>query len=458
MLGRHTAAGRRTALTVFGALVLSGVTSAAAAGPPPAPVPASTAAQTVGADRPSTAVLRALERDLKLKPGQAADRLVNEAEAGARAGRLRNSLGERFAGAWLRGTTAAELTVATTRASDVSAIQAQGAKAAVVKRTLSELRAVKEKLDKAATRVKTRDTPVWYVDVPTNRVVVQATKRSAATAFIKNAGVQDEGVGIRVSAQRPRLLADLVGGQAYYIEGTARCSIGFSVTKGDQQGFASAGHCGDQGDSTTGSNMAAQGTFQASTFPGKDMSWVGVNSDWTATADVEGEDGERTQVTGSVQALVGASICRSGSTTGWHCGTIEQHDTSVSYSQGTVDGVTETTVCAEPGDSGGPYLSGSQAQGVTSGGSGDCTDGGTTFYQPINPILSDFGLVLKTAAAQKGASAPKDNGAVDTWAAGRVYEAGATVTHAGVRYQCLQTHQAQGRWSPVATPALWQKV
>lgn len=458
MLGRHTAAGRRTALTVFGALVLSGVTSAAAAGPPPAPVPASTAAQTLGADRPPAAVLRALERDLKLKPGQAAERLVNEAEAGVRAGRLRNSLGERFAGAWLRGTTAAELTVATTRAADVAAIEAQGAKAAVVKRPLSELRAVKTKLDSTAGRVKTRDTPVWYVDVPTNRVVVQATKRSAANAFIKAAGVRGKGVGVRVSAQRPRLLADLVGGEAYYIEGTARCSIGFSVTKDEQEGFASAGHCGNEGDSTSGSNMAAQGTFEASTFPGKDMSWVGVNSNWTATADVEGEDGERTQVTGSVQALVGASICRSGSTTGWRCGTIEQHDTSVTYSEGTVNGVTETTVCAEPGDSGGPYLSGSQAQGVTSGGSGDCTDGGTTFYQPINPILSDFGLVLKTAAAQKGAPAPQDNGAVAAWAAGRVYEVGSTVTHAGVRYQCLQSHQAQGRWSPVATPALWQKV
>ena len=334
MLGRHTAAGRRTALTVFGALVLSGVTSAAAAGPPPAPVPASTAAQTLGADRPPAAVLRALERDLKLKPGQAAKRLVNEAEAGVRAGRLRNSLGERFAGAWLRGTTAAELTVATTHAADVTAIKAQGAKAAVVKHPLSELRAVKEKLDSTAGRVKTRDTPVWYVDVPTNQVVVQATKRSAANAFIKAAGVGGKGVAVRVSAQRPRLLADLVGGEAYYIEGTARCSIGFSVTKGEQQGFASAGHCGSEGDSTSGSNMAAQGTFEASTFPGKDMSWVGVNSDWTATADVKGEDGERTQVTGSVQALVGASICRSGSTTGWHCGTIEQHDTSVSYSAG----------------------------------------------------------------------------------------------------------------------------
>lgn len=457
MLGRHTA-GRRAALTALGALVLTGVAPAASAAPPPAPLPASTAAQTVGADRPPAALLRALERDLKLKPGQAAQRLVNEAEAGARAGRLRNALGERFAGAWVRGATSAELTVATTRAADVSAIRAQGAKAAVVKRTLTELQAVKKKLDKASARVRTRNTPVWYVDVRANRVVVQATKRSAATAFIKAAGVEGEGVGVRVSAVRPRLLEDLIGGDAYYIEGSARCSIGFSVTKDEQQGFATAGHCGSRGDTTAGSNMAAQGTFQASTFPGKDMAWVGVNSSWAATPDVEGEDGQKTQITGSVQALVGASVCRSGSTTGWRCGTIEQHDTSVSYSEGTVDGVTQTTVCAEPGDSGGPYVSGSQAQGVTSGGSGDCRDGGTTFYQPINPILSEFGLVLKTAPAQSGTPAPEDNEAAETWAEGRVYEVGTTVTHAGVRYQCLQSHQAQGAWSPVATPALWQRL
>ena len=453
MLGRHTAAGRRAALTVLGTLVLTGVPSAVAAEPPPA----SNAAHTVGADRPPAAVLRAMERDLKLKPGEAAERLVNEAEAGARAGRLRNALGKHFAGAWVRGATSAELTVATTHAADVSAIRAQGAKATVVKRPLTELQAVKKKLDAAATRTKTRDTPVWYVDVPANKVVVQATKRAAATAFIKAAGLQGKGVGIRLSEQRPRLLDDVVGGDAYYIENSARCSIGFAVTKDEKQGFASAGHCGDQGDSTTGFNMADQGTFQTSNFPGKDMSWVAVNSNWTATADVKGEGGQRTQVTGSVQALVGASICRSGSTTGWHCGTIQQHDTSVSYSEGTVDGVTQTTVCAEPGDSGGPYVSGSQAQGVTSGGSGNCTSGGTTFYQPINPILSEFGLVLKTAAAQSGAPAPQDN-AADTWVAGRVYEAGTTVTHEGVRYQCLQTHQAQGVWSPVATPALWQKL
>ncbi|MEU6474175.1 alpha-lytic protease prodomain-containing protein [Streptomyces massasporeus] len=455
MVHRHAVTGRRVALTALGALVATGIPAAVAAEPTPAAGPLPSAAQTLGADKPSAPMLRALERDLGLTPAQASRRLVNEAEAGTRAGLLRNALGERFAGAWLRGTTSQELMVATTDAADVPAIKAQGATAAVVKKPLADLRAAKQKLDAAAARVSTRETPLWYVDIPANRVVVEAGTKAAAAAFVKAAGLDGKSVSVKGTKNRPRLLEDLTGGDAYYIDGTARCSIGFSVTKGEQEGFASAGHCGKPGAKTTGYNQAAQGTFQASTFPGKDMSWVAVDDPWTATPNVKGEGGQTVEITGSVQALVGAAVCRSGSTTGWHCGKVEQHDTSVSYAEGKVDGLTRTTVCAEPGDSGGPYVSGVQAQGVTSGGSGDCTTGGTTFYQPINPLLSDFGLTLKTAEAET--AAPQGNVA-QTWAAGRVYEAGVTVTHAGVRYQCLQTHQAQGPWAPAGTPALWQRV
>ncbi|GGL64308.1 serine protease [Streptomyces fumigatiscleroticus] len=457
-IGRHGAAGRRTALTALGALVLSGIPPAAAAVPPPAPGPPPTAAQTLGADRPPAEVVRALQRDLRLTPAQAARRLVNEAEAGTRAGRLRNSLGTHFAGAWLKGPTSAELTVATTDAADVSAIRAQGAKAAVVTTALSRLQAVKKQLDAAAVRTEAADTPVWYVDVPANRVVLQAVSRTAADAFLTSAGIEKRGVDVRVSPDRPRLLENIVGGDAYYIDNTARCSVGFSITKDGQQGFASAGHCGKPGAKTTGFNKADQGTFKASAFPGKDMSWVAVNQGWTATADVKAEGDKKAQISGSVVALVGAAVCRSGSTSGWHCGKIEQHDTSVHYAEGTVDGLTRTTVCAEPGDSGGPFVAGSQAQGTTSGGSGDCKSGGTTFYQPVNPVLSDFKLKLKTTSAQADTPEPADGGVADAWATGRIYDVGATVIHAGVRYQCLQSHQAQGVWSPEGTPALWQRL
>ncbi|WP_320773618.1 carbohydrate-binding protein [Streptomyces sp. CRN 30] len=460
MVHRHAVAGRRAALTVLGALALSGLPPAVAADPPPTPARVPSAAQTLGADRPSPEVLRALQRDLGLTPSQAAARLVNEAEAGTRAGRLHNTLGPRFAGAWLGGTTSAELTVATTDAADVAAIEAQGAKAAVVRKALRELKAVKSKLDASAARVSTLDTPVWYVDVPANRVMVQATNRPAAEAFLKAAGVAVQDVGIRVSATRPRALADLRGGDGYYIADSVRCSVGFSVMSAatQKQGFVSAGHCGKAGDKTTGYDKSELGAFEGSVFPGADMSWVGVTSSWTATPQVKGLGNEMVQVAGSAQSLVGASVCRSGSTTGWHCGAVEQHGVSVSYGQGTVNGLSQTTVCAEPGDSGGSFISGTQAQGVTSGGSGDCTSGGTTYYQPVNPILQQYTLTLKTATGSAETPGPQDSGAADSWATSRVYEVGSTVTYGGVRYQCLQDHQAQGAWAPASTPALWQRL
>ncbi|WP_238695839.1 alpha-lytic protease prodomain-containing protein, partial [Streptomyces sp. E2N171] len=192
MVLRHARTARRSALVALGALVLAGLPYTAAADAAPAEGPAPGAAQTLGADRPSPHLLSALQRDLKLNEEQASERLVNEAEAGTRAGRLRNSLGERYAGAWLRGTTAEDLTVATTDAQDVAAIEAEGATAQVVERPLAALQAAKEKLDAAAGRVSTADTPVWYVDVVKNQVVVQAVDQAAGAAFVEAAAVAGE--------------------------------------------------------------------------------------------------------------------------------------------------------------------------------------------------------------------------------------------------------------------------
>jgi streptogrisin C len=423
---------------------LSGTAGADGAAPPTA------AASLRTADAPP-ALLRAMQRDLGLDRDQAERRLVNEAEAGAAAGRLRAALGADFAGAWVRGPESATLTVATTDPADVAAIEARGAHAVVVRHSLADLDAAKARLDRAAARVDTTDVPVRYVDVRTNSLVVQAVRADAARSLLAAAGVKAR---VEVSAERPRPLYDLRGGDAYYINNSGRCSIGFPVTRGSQQGFATAGHCGRTGSSTTGSNRVAQGTFQASVFPGNDMAWVATNASWTATPNV---NGSAVQVAGSTQAAVGASVCRSGSTTGWHCGTIQQHNTSVTYPEGTISGVTRTSVCAEPGDSGGSYISGSQAQGVTSGGSGNCTSGGTTFYQPINPILQAYGLTLKTAGSGPGdPGEPGEPGG--TWSAGTVYQAGATVTYGGATYRCLQGHQAQPGWEPPNVPALWQRL
>ncbi|MFE9772392.1 carbohydrate-binding protein [Streptomyces sp. NPDC005931] len=395
-----------------------------------------------------------MERDLGLDREQAERRLVNEAEAGAVAGRLRAALGSDFAGTWVRGAESGTLTVATTDAADVPAIEARGAEATVVSHSLAELEAAKARLDRAADRTGTADAPVRYVDIRSNTVVVEAVRSAAARLLLKAAGVDGDMARVARTAERPRALYDLRGGDAYYMGGGGRCSVGFPVTRGTQQGFATAGHCGRAGTGTSGYNQVAQGSFQGSSFPGRDMAWVATNSSWTATPYVKGAGGANVQVAGSTQAPVGSSICRSGSTTGWHCGTVQQLDTSVTYPEGTVSGVTRTSVCAEPGDSGGAYVSGSQAQGVTSGGSGTCSSGGTTYFQPINPLLQTYGLTLRTTG-DGGPQEPPPGGG--TWAAGTVYQAGATVTYGGATYRCLQTHQAQPGWEPPNTPALWQR-
>ncbi|MCW2877071.1 MAG: streptogrisin [Sphaerisporangium sp.] len=357
---------------------------------------APTGATGTSAVKPPPALVKAMQRDLGITAEQAESRLLNESRLSGVETSARKKLAGAFAGSWLSGPTSSTLTIATTDASASSSITASGAQAKVVTRTLGALDAAKEALDKASAKAP-KSTPVWYVDVKSNSVVVQSSQPAEAEAFIAASGADKAAVRVEQSSEQPRTYYDVRGGDAYYINSSARCSIGFSVTKGSTPGFVSAGHCGSAGNSTTGYNQVAQGTFQGSVFPGSDYSWVAVNSNWTPQPWVNDGSGGNVTVGGSTVAAVGASICRSGSTTGWHCGTVQQLNTSVTYSQGTVSEVTRTNVCAEPGDSGGSFISGSQAQGVTSGGSGDCTSGGTTYFQPVNEILSAYGLTLKTS-------------------------------------------------------------
>ncbi|MFC6679186.1 S1 family peptidase [Nonomuraea ferruginea] len=333
-------------------------------------------------------VIDALERDLGLTERQVVTRLANEQRAAATEATLTASLGDSYGGSWLNAD-ASKLMVATTDAAEAPAIEAKGAQPVVVGRTLAQLTSVKDQLDLAAQKGKT-GASLWYVDVTTNSVVILAATQEAGEALAAAAGVDKGVVKVAVSTESPQPFMDIIGGSAFYI-GSSRCSVGFSVTRGSTPGFVTAGHCGRAGSRTTNPT----GTFQGSSFPGNDYAWVAAPGH-NATPYVRGSGGALVTVRGSTQASVGASICRSGSTTGWRCGTIQQHNASVRYAQGTVSGLTRTSACAQPGDSGGSFISGSQAQGVTSGGSGNCSIGGTTYHQPVNEILSAYGLTLRT--------------------------------------------------------------
>ncbi|MFF4771769.1 alpha-lytic protease prodomain-containing protein [Microtetraspora fusca] len=407
------------------------------------------------APQPPPGVAEAMQRDLGLSAEQAQTRLANEQRAGQTEASLRARLSDSFGGSWLNGPTAS-LVVATTDANAVPGIVATGAEAKVVQHSLAALDGAKEALDRAAAKAP-RTAPVWYVDVRTNSVVVLSSQPAKAEAFVAASGADRSLVRVEQSAEQPRTFYDLRGGDAYYIGSGTRCSIGFPVTRGTTQGFVTAGHCA-VASSTSGSNRVAQGTFQGSSFPVNDYAWVAANSSWTAQPWVY-SNGANLPVRGANVAIEGASVCRSGSTTGWHCGTVQQRNSSVTYQEGTVYEVTRTNVCAEPGDSGGSFISGDQAQGVTSGGTGNCSSGGTTYFQPVGEILSTYGLTLKVEGGGGNPSpSPSNPPGGTTWQANTSYAAGATVTYGGVTYRCLQGHTSMAGWEPPNVPALWQRV
>ncbi|MGX7829447.1 S1 family peptidase [Actinokineospora sp. 24-640] len=343
----------------------------------------------IAEDAVAPELLAAMQRDLGLSADAAMDRLAAEADATRSESRLAAALPTSFGGAWFDAERNV-LVVGVTDAARVGVVRADGAEARVVKHSARTL-------DAAVTRLDAAKAPAgvtgWYVDVKRNAVVVTAAPGTAAAAkaFVAKAGAASTATVVE-STEAPRTLYDVRGGDAYY-PGGSRCSIGFSVSGG----FVTAGHCGSTGTATSGSNRVAQGTVRGSSFPTNDYGWVQVNSSWVPRGVVNRYNGGTVAVRGSSEAPIGASVCRSGSTTGWRCGTIQAKNQTVRYSQGAVYGMTRTNACAEPGDSGGSWISGDQAQGVTSGGSGNCSSGGTTYFQPVNEILGAYGLRLVTS-------------------------------------------------------------
>ncbi|MFI9011058.1 S1 family peptidase [Actinosynnema sp. NPDC053489] len=345
----------------------------------------------------SPGLVTAMRTAFGLTGQQALARVEREARATRALPDARTAAGRSFGGSWFDQDEGV-LVVGVTDAPAAERVRAAGAEPRLVARTAAELDGVKDRVDalSAAGRVP-RAVTSWHPDPRTGAVVVnvQPGVRTAAVArFLAEARalgpieVNTEGV----TAPRP-FAAGTVGGDPYYT-GNVRCSIGFSV----HGGYVTAGHCGGTGAQVYGWDRSWQGQFAGSSFPGNDHAWVRTGGGWWNAPVVLGWGtvGDAL-VRGSWEAPVGTSVCRSGSTTHWHCGVIQSRNETVHYAQGDVHQLAGTSVCAEGGDSGGSFITGDQAQGVTSGGYGNCSSGGRTWFQPVNEILSTYGLTLLTA-------------------------------------------------------------
>jgi len=346
---------------------------------------AALAAPTAGA-APTSAVGSGAQSSSVAAVAAAADRQVKQ---GALGESLVKRLGAGAAGSYLDGSGA--LVVNVTDAAGAATVRAAGATPRLVSHTGAQLAAAQAALQQSRV-VGT----MIAADPATNQVVVSITDSVSAAGQAKiRAAVAKLGSAARVERVAGALRPLINGGDAIFTS-SARCSLGFNARNSAGTTFyvITAGHCTNIGATwwTSSSHATTIGTRFATSFPGNDYGVIQyTNTSLAHTGDVNNGGGVQ-DITRSANATVGQSACRSGSTTGTHCGTVTAVNATVQYAEGTVTGLIRTNICAEPGDSGGSLFSGSTALGITSGGSGNCSSGGTIFFQPVTEPLSRFGL------------------------------------------------------------------
>ncbi|MFL4472471.1 Ig-like domain-containing protein [Paeniglutamicibacter sp. MACA_103] len=241
---------------------------------------------------------------------------------------------------------------------------------------------------------------------------------------------------------KPAAAGDVLGGMGYGAKtsetSVALCSIGFNgFNVNGEDASISAGHCTQDGDITDVNIMehsapgefeeigAPLGAFGFSQFGGpnnspvtgtdtatslEDLGNVGtdisvidqINPDLdlkSMVTDWKGADERDSgiKVTGVASAVIGSDICKSGRTTGWTCGTVDEvgiflvedpdHPGQISFARG-VRGFgmeNEGLLKANQGDSGGSAISGGTAVGVTSAIVD--SDGGRAYFTDIKDGL-----------------------------------------------------------------------
>ncbi|MFD7551773.1 S1 family peptidase [Streptomyces sp. NPDC059578] len=233
----------------------------------------------------------------------------------------------------------------------------------------------------------------WSVDPATGRVAVTVDSTVSAAEIAKIQKAAGDAAGAITVKRVKGTFAPLIsGGDATYAT-SWRCSLGFNARRGTTQYFVTAGHC-TEGATNWYSNSARTtvlGPTEGSSFPVNDYGLVRYTNTSIAKPSAVGSQ----TITRAANPTVGTTVYRRGSTTGLHSGRVTALNATVNYGGGDiVYGMIQTNVCAEPGDSGGSLYAGTTAYGLTSGGSGNCSSGGTTFFQPVVEALNAYGLTI----------------------------------------------------------------
>lgn len=277
----------------------------------------------------------------------------------------------------------------------IPAAPAQAAQKARMARTVARSGADLAKVTEVLGRTVKITGTGWAVDPTTDKVVVWAdsTVKGERMSELK-AATGRLGAAIRIEHVPGRFSTRVAGGDAIFGGGGIRCTAGFNVRSGSTYYILTAGHCTSVATTWRTADGTVIGTTTGSSFPGNDFGLIRYVNGGLAEGTVNLYNGSSRDMIRAATPTIGQTVQRSGPTTGVRSGTVTALNATVNFAEGSVSGLIRTTVCSEPGDSGGPLFSGNTAHGILSGGSGNCSSGGTTFYQPVVEALNAYGLQI----------------------------------------------------------------
>jgi streptogrisin D len=341
-------------------------------------------------------------QDKKSEALDAKPKAFNSESASDVISQLASNLGDAFGGAWYDKEKQQVIVnvIGNDNKVDVS-VKSAGAVAKDAKNSMKSLKAAEATLKEKATMAGT----AWAINPKTNKLQVTAdstvkgAKWDSLTSTVKSLGA--DMADVKRSAGTFKTFAE--GGDAIF-GGGSRCSLGFNVTTDSgAPGFLTAGHCGVAAEAWSETQGGAPvATIQDATFPGAGDFALATYDDAAteAPSTVNTGGGNTVNITEAAEASVGQEVQRMGSTTGLNGGSVTGLNATVNYAEGSVSGLIQTDVCAEPGDSGGSlFTEDGAAIGLTSGGSGDCTSGGETFFQPVTTALEAVGATIGDGGA-----------------------------------------------------------
>ncbi|MCX4096258.1 S1 family peptidase [Nocardia sp. alder85J] len=419
------------------ALVLGPLAMTASADPAPAPSPAP--APGLPAD-----LAAAVQRDLKMSTDEYLRRAALAQQVAAFSTNAQQQYPDVFGGAWLDNAGKAVVALVPGQGQDAvrQSAQAVGFQVKDVAKTQTALRDEKNAFQQwltgqpqdvaksvrgavidvvnntVAVRVDQAGLPMpGFVDPA--RVIVMAAPPQGPDTLPQATAVAGEGGG-------PAAAGDAYASQAGHT--SLRCSLGFNGVDGNDNAVnITAGHCdpnipaagtGDAPgvfDLLPGDHLGPQvGAFEKSVLGAQDYSIVAINDgarDRFSNNLVRVPGQGPIAITGVASPVVGAPVCKSGARTGFSCGVINAVDQTVEVGDHDLMQSFSANICALPGDSGGPVVSGTMALGISSASTvadfpvceipellGVLTGNGPQlFVQPLDLVLADNpGLRVRT--------------------------------------------------------------